>query len=514
MAAAGYTYVGTGYGDLNGYWTMDGVQLPTWRFFTPNAQEAPDYYVEGVRITAEWNKCGFNNIVQSPLPLNVYIPMVYESVPTPNFEIFMMFSRLNGFPNRLPLQLYDMCHSSQYVPGGNQPVGLNDPALDSLVETVKYSLNPAAALNAAWEAQSRLYDPNYAQGLPYMMMHSNLYFSASGPDLLGNVNSPGYGVDNVWTWLGWNKASGTPIYCNGGEPRTLNYLTQRTDYEANILGPTHDTLIRFDPYQLKDIPWQADSWTVEGPVTLTTPGGIPIVNGMKVTYNINQNVYWQDGNRFTASEAAFSIEFLRNNQIPKYLSATQDIVEVYVDDVDTFTVYASRTSPVFVYMWAELACLCPSRVWRWLDGAPLVTILSYDLTANTTDTGPWSYPLTPNGPKTVLFGTGPFVFDSYTPAGMFADLFNWDLNGPNLGYFKTTAEISDLKTELFHSAGDVDRSGAVWASDKWFFGINYGLPVSACPEADLNLDGVIDWEDGVSIASNFGYKREYPSELT
>jgi ABC-type transport system substrate-binding protein len=514
MYQAGYTYTGTGYGDLNGYWTRDGVPLPTWQFFTPTREEAPTYYEHGARITAEWNKCGFNNIIARserlglPLPLNAYLSRVFDEW---NFDIFMMFSRVERFP----LQLYSMCHSSQYVWGSSQPVGLNDPVLDGYVETVKYSLNRAEALEAAWEAQRRLYDPSNAQGLPYMMMHSSLYYSAASPGLLGNVNSPGYGVDNIWTWLNWRWS--TPdnevVYCNGNTPRTLNYLAQRTAYEDSILGLTHDTLIRFDPYQLRDIPWQADSWEMEGPVTLTTPGGVPVINGMKVTYNINPNVYWQDGNKFTASEAAFSISFVRQNMIPKYLSATQNIVEVYVNDADTFTVYASRTSPYYIYMWAEIATLCPSRVWAWLNGSPLRTILGYDLTLNATDTGPWSFPLTANGPKTVLFGTGPFVFDSYTPASMVADLHNWDSNGLNLGYFKLTQEISDLKTEMFYAAGDVDRSGAVWASDKWFFGVNFGKPASAYPDADLNLDGVIDWSDGAIIGAYFGYKKEYPSPL-
>jgi ABC-type transport system substrate-binding protein len=512
MYAGGYVYHGTGYGDLTGYWTDSlNNRLPTWKYYTPTAEVAPTSAQHGARIVEEWHKCGFNNIIHEPTDFNTYTSSVFDDH---NFDIFMIFWSLGRFPT----QLYDMCHSSQYVSGSSQPVGLNDPVLDAEVETVKYSLNRTKQIEAAWAAQEHLYNEANSQALCYMLMYSRVYFNGARPELSGVINSPGYSSDNTWTWLNWNTTAGahgnTVIYCNGEEPQTLNYLAQSTAYEAAIITPVVDALINVDPYQHRDVAWQADSWTVEGPVNLTTPGGISIVNGMKVTYNIAPDVYWQDGNLFTAAEAKFSLDFLRTNQIPNYLSATKDIAEVHVDDADTFTVYSRKTSPFFVYDWAGSANVCPSAVWKGFQGKALSQILSYDLTANGTDTGPWSGDVVEDmGPTTLLFGTGPYVFEKYDPTGMYADLHGWDAKGANLGYFKSTAAIAATIQALFHTTGDMDNSGAVWASDKNMFGLNYGKPATTEPRADLNGDGIIDWSDGAIVGAFFGWKKQYPSPL-
>lgn len=513
MYAGGYVYHGTGYGDLSAYWTKDGVRLPAWKYYTPTAEVAPTSAQHGARIAEEWHKCGFNNIAHEPMDFNTYTSLVFDDH---NFDIYMIFWSLGRFPT----QLYDMCDSSQYVSGSSQPVGLNDPVLDKEVETVKYSLNRTEQIEAAWAAQEHLYNPANAQALCYMLMYSRVYFNGARSDLTGVINSPGYSSDNWATWLNWNKAGGTVIYCNGEEPQTLNYLAQSTAYEAAIIGPEVDALINVDPYQHRDLAWQADSWVIQGPVNVTTPGGISIVNGMEVTFHINDKVYWQDGNKFTAAEAKFSLDFLRTKQIPNFLSATKDIAEVYVDPTDpkglTFTVYSRKTSPFFAYDWAGSANVCPSAVWKGFQSRSLSAILSYDLTANGTNTGPWSgNAVTDPGPSTLLFGTGPYVFEKYDPTGMYADLHAWraDVATGNLGYFKSTTEIADTFTNLFHTTGDIDKSGAVWASDKNIFGLNFGKPATAYPDADLNGDGTIDWSDGAIVGAFFGWKKQYPSTL-
>jgi peptide/nickel transport system substrate-binding protein len=520
MAAAGYTYVGTGYGDLTAHWEKNGVSLPTWKLLGPSYEFSPNFFYYGEAICDEWKRCGFNNIIHVPVDMRLLTKWVYYDR---NFDMFMMFRSLGDFP----LQLHSMTHTSVYGLGDDNCVGLNDPILDDLVQAVMCSLDHEVAVAAAWEAQERLYDPQYPQALPFMALYSRIYFDAARQYLDGVVNSPGYGSDNFWTWLSWhwNTADGmhpgtgdsSVIYCNYGENgeelQTLNPLASSTTFDAKIWQSCYDSGIQMDPYTHTDVVWQYSEYPIiAGPITEVTPNGVKIVDGMSITSKIRDDIYWQDGNKFEADDAIFSLNFLRNNQIPQYVMTWQDIADIYKVDQLTFKVWSNNTSPRYVYYWDKGAYLCPPQVWSWLDGAPLATILSYDPAANTTDTGPWSYPLTPNGPKTQLFGTGPFVFDSYDPLGMYADLHNWDADGINKGYFKTTAEIVDTLADLFHSRGDIDRDGSIWASDKHAYGLSFGRSLGQAeynPDADLNVDGMVDWEDGAVMCASWGKKKEY-----
>ncbi len=515
MYAAGYTYHGTGYGDTTAHWEKDGTPLPNWVFWTPTYEVAPTSAEHGARITDEWHRCGFNNIEHEPADFNTYTSRVFDDH---DFDIFMIFWRMGRFP----LQLYDMCHSSEYVPGSDHAVGLNDPILDDLLETMKYSLDHEAAVAAAWEAEARIYDPQYEQALPYMLLYSRVYFNGAARYLDGVVNSPGYGSDNIWSWLNWrwntvdNMRPGTGddlvIYCNGEEPQTLNPLAGSTVYEANIVDPCFDAGILVDPNTHADVVWQYSAFpTIVGPITETTPNGVYIEDGMSVEFHIRNDIYWQDGQKFDADDAIFSLNFLKDHEIPQLIGVWQDIADIYKVDQLTFKVWANNTSPFHVYNWDGGAFQCPPQVWEWLDGADLSTILGYSPDLNTTSTGgPWFG--TAMGPGTHLFGTGPYVFEGYDPSGMYTDLHGWDADGANPGYFKSTAEIAAIKTEMFHSCGDVDRDGWIWAGDKHDYGLSFGKTLGQTgydPDADLNEDDLVDWEDGAIIGAFWGKKKEY-----
>jgi ABC-type transport system substrate-binding protein len=510
MYNGGYVYHGTGYGDLSAYWTDSlGTKLPTWNFWTPTYEVAPTSAEHGNRICAEWHKCGFNNIIFSPQDFNTYTHSVFYDH---NFDIFMIFWRLGRFPT----QLYDMCYSGEYLhPGSSQAVGLNDSKLDGYLTTFKYSLDHTTAVNAAHAAQDWLYDPTNTQGLPYMLMYSRVYFNAAAKSLDGIVNSPGYGSDNIWTWWNWHwdiSHAASVIYCNGEDPGTLNPLAISTTYEANVVGPTEDAGIAVNPYTHGDVAWQeAQLPTVVGPITTTTAHGVKIVNGMSATYYIRNDIYWQDGNPFDADSAIFSLNFLWKNQIPAYIAVWKDIADIVKNDQFTFTVYANITSPFVVYDWDGGAYICPPKVWSWLDGKPLATILAYDPTANTTSTGPW-FGTANGGPPTQLFGTGAFLFEKWDKVGEYCDLSNWAASGSNKGYYKTSDAIATLKTNLFHAIGDVDSDGQVWTSDKYYFGLAFGSVTGGAhwdARADLTGDGRVDFEDGALIGAFWGKHKEY-----
>jgi ABC-type transport system substrate-binding protein len=545
LKGAGYTYYGTGYGDLTGYWEDPlGDPLPDMTFYTPTYEVAPTSAEHGARIEAEWHRCGLNNIEHEPADFGTYTGLVFDNH---DFDIFMIFWGLSRFP----LQLYGLCHSSEYVLGSDHAVGILDPTLDGYLDTLKYSLDYDEQLEACHNAQKRLYDETNSYGLAYMLLYSRVYFNAATRYLDGNTNQPGYGSDNSWSWNSWHWNTGDGlrpvtgdslvIYCNGEETPTRSPLSSTTVYEWNTIGNAYDGLIAINPYTNEDWAWQAESWTVEGPLTTTITldsdidGGpyegmnsgdsFALVDGMKVTFNLVDGLYWQDGNAVDAGDCEFSLEFLRDNEIPQFIGDWQDIVDVQRIDADEFAVYTNVTSQFLLYDFAGDALLLPPQVWSAMDGDPLADILAYDPTTDYTDTGPWSYadgvdgvPGTgddPNpaniGPKTCLFGTGPLVFDFYDPVGMYSDLHNWDAQGANVGYFKTAAEIQADKSTMLHAVGDVDYNAHVFGGDQSAYAIAFGSKPGDSnwnAAADLNLDDRVNWIDGGLIGAFYDKKLE------
>jgi peptide/nickel transport system substrate-binding protein len=465
------------------YWKKDEQPLPEIYVLTPTIEEDPQSF----EIIAFWIADLATvaiDLIHEPVPSNFLWSRVYNER---NFDVFIIGFHLDRFPDHL----YNWFHSSQDLPGGGNCFGVHDPVLDGLLETLKFSLDHTAKIEACWAAQERLDDGNQEWGLPGLPLYTMSYFDAFKPGLLGIVNSPGYGADNMWTYINihWPVTSpqgGTVAWCVKDEPDIFNPLSGNA-YAWKFMDKVFDPLMAVNPYTLEDIPWIATDWEV-----VTTP------IGMDVTYYLRNDVYWQDGLQYTAWDAEFSLEFIRNNTIPKYKPAWQNITDVEVIGDFTFTVHANVTSQFLIYDWAALAALLPPKVWADWNGQPLEQILARDLS-----TEPGWNGVTP----TNLFGTGPFVFQFYDHVLLYGDLW------ANRNYFLTTTEIHDLKVEMFHRVGDVNRDGYIDIFDLSLIGLSYGcFSWMPCynPDADLNEDGVVDGRDLAILTWHFGDQREYP----
>ena len=527
--SAGYTYSSgdnnwvTPY-DLNNDTILNDL-IPEMRVVTPTYERAPTSAEHGARWCAECNAIGVP-VWHDPREFWPYLANVFGDA---NFDICFVGINVDRFPDFL----YDLCHSSQdclVYPWRYNAPGLCDPELDSLAETVKYSLDHDAKVAACYEVQERLCNESYDYAFAYLPAYSKECFGAHQPGLLGIVNTEGHGSDNMWTYLNMHWEPGHPnerledgktvvVWCLQDEPELLNPTSAGSTYAWTIMNPIFDPLIAVNPYTHEDVPWLAESWTLEeftGTVTLDSEnrylgiqagGTVEVTNGMNVTFNLNSTVEWHDGNPYTPSDAEFNLEFLRNNQIPRYTSMWQHVVDVQVINATAFVVVSNTTSQWLLYDYAGDAALLPPPVWAPLDGKPLNAILGYDPTANTTKpTGAGPRFGTETCPNQ-LYGTGPFIFDYYDPYAEYADM------PANRYYFKSTAEIQSQLVEMFHKIGDVNRNGDVWGVEivrwRWAFGHILGEP-EYDPDADLNEDGIVDAVDGDLIGYNFGYKRTYP----
>jgi ABC-type transport system substrate-binding protein len=408
-----------------------------------------------------------------------------------------------------------MCHSDHDVaihPGDYNKPGCNDPDLDAAVRTIITSLDHEEKLAAAYLAQEILYNENYPNAaFSYMQLYSRILFDGYNPDLRGIVNSPGYCSNNGWTYFNIHWAPGTERYegdetiiewLGGGEPELLNPCSAGTGSAWLVINPTLDGLMAVNPYTHEDLPWMATNWDAE---TWPDAGG-PGVDWMNVTFYLDPAVFWQDGYPFTADDAAFSWNFLKTWEVPRYLGMTMWLEDVEV--LDTYTVRAilNTTSQFLLYDLARTAALLPPQVWdrTWTS---LQEIMQYDPANDHTDTGgPW-FGAGTGFPDTRLFGTGPFVFEYYNPILMVADLHQF------AGYHKPSDQVSMMKTEMFHKIGDVNYDGYINVFDLAALGAAYGARIGwprYNPNADVNSDGICNGRDLALITWHWGEQKEHP----
>jgi ABC-type transport system substrate-binding protein len=486
--------------------------VPYMQLWTPTYEVAPTSAQHGAWFVSDLNTYGLTSIEHVPREFDPYTSDVFD---LGDFDMYMVFWRLGRFPDHLET----MCHSDHdvvEVPGDYNAPGCNDPELDEAVRTIITSLDHDEKMAAAYKAQNILYNESYPNAaFSYMQLYSRTYFNAFNPDLRGIVNSPGYGSDNGWTHLNLHWAEGleriedgrTIIeWIWGEEPELLNPCSATTVYAWDIIDKTLDGLIWVNPYTHEDMPGMAEDWSV---VEWPNQGPYNNETWMNVTFTLRKDIFWQDGNPFVAEDVKFNWLFLRNNEIPRYMGMWQWLVDVEVIDDYTVRAIMNTTSQFLLYDLAGTAALLPPPVWSWLDGKPLDTIMQYNPSTNTTkptDAGPW-FGAGTGFPGTQLYGTGAFVFEYYDPTLMVADL------GQFVGYHKTTEEISDLKVEMFHEIGDVNRDGYIDVFDLSRLGVSYGkfswMP-GYDPDADLNQDGVVDARDLALITWHWGEQREYP----
>lgn len=454
-----------------------------------------------------------------------YLELVYDYA---DFDLYIGFHSLGRFPDHL----YYMCHSSQdclYYPSRLNAPGISDPELDEKLETIMFSLGYTEKMAASHDAQRMLYDENNSQSaLAYMPMYSRMSYNAFNSGLRGLINSHGYGSDNSWTYLNTHWEPGHPnerietgestvIWGLEKEPDKLNPCSSKETREWGIMNRIYDPLTAINPYTHEDLPWLTESWEI-----LEDRDGVP--GAMNVTFNLGTNVYWQDGEPYTAEDARFNWLFLRDNEIPRYSRIWEHIVDVEV--VSTYTVKAvlDIASQWLLYDLSETAALLPPSTWADWDGRPLNEILGRNPSE---ETGPQPDPDTPWYCPTNLYGTGPFIFDHYDAVLIHLDL----LQNPN--YFMTEDEISAQIADMFHEIGDVGQfplpgpwnepDGLIDVWDMTYLTFNFGYfwfepPTDPDDQTDpgyrdyldINSDGVIDTVDISSAAFYQGKQKEYP----
>jgi ABC-type transport system substrate-binding protein len=301
-----------------------------------------------------------------PVPMS-FGAIVYKMLYTHDFDMVAMeWTNLGRFPD----WLYDLFHSSFAVQGAYNFVGFVDNACDALLETIKFDLNRTKVRDACMEFQEHFsYEWN-----PYIVISSGYQASAYGRrnpstgDIrqLGNyVAMPSYCSDNDWTWdlMHWEDTpSGDYVNRRIAQPPSeLHPWYADEPCEWNILDRLISGLLNIVPIgpdTLKDMPWIACNWAV----TYWQWPALGITNGMKLTFNLRHDVYWQNGDQVTAEDVMMNWDMLREWKPGRYSTMWQNLIYTEVESPFTVAAYINQTSITSLYDFADTALFFPKRI--------------------------------------------------------------------------------------------------------------------------------------------------------
>ena len=286
--------------------------------------------------------------------------------------------------------LYDLFYSES-PPEMNYELYKSQVA-DEQLEVLKFDSDPERVKEATWKAQEIIADE-----APFIPLYSQYYISAYRANIKNVVDLPWWtGVVNWNTFL--------TAYPEGNEYTGVLRVAWSSDltqpspmYEINWWWDTmvntviYDYPINLDPNSYEDIPWMAKSWTVE---PWTAPDNVP---GLKITFNLRDDIKWHDGLPFTAEDLTFTWEYARDQQNPVYISYVQNLVKTETPDPYTAVGYLSTTSYWALHWLGYDIPVIPKHIWK--DVADSIT-----------------YQPVSEGK---LIGTGPFMFKEYRPGEYF-----------------------------------------------------------------------------------------------
>ena len=375
------------------YWLApNGTQLPVMKILSPLYSEAWTSYT-CVNMTVErMHAAGLTNVVHEPMAFYTYMDKLEHDH---DFDMYWC-CWLSGSE---PSILYDLYHSSQDFPDGDNRNGIHDSTLDAELEVIHSSTDLAAIENAVSNAQMLL-----SELLPQVPVYSRNMIAALNPNLDGIVNTYDYGAENQWTFLNIHfqgiPLGGTLKWGLTSEPSLLNPANTDT-YSSKVLDRIFDGLLAVNPETGEFMPWIATNWTVE---PWMAPGSVP---GMNITFWLRDDVCWQDNVTFTAEDVKFSLDYSQEHELARpyasWRGSWQNLVEVVVPPANPYVaqVYFNTSSYWLLYDVAEAATLFPKHIWENITDP-----LNFE---------PWNEPHPSDPELTQLIGTGPFYFVEYVP---------------------------------------------------------------------------------------------------
>jgi len=252
--------------------------------------------------------------------------------------------------------------------------GFSNSTYDAVADTILNDPGYTDVFNAVQEAQEILYEQQ-----PYIMLYARANLNVFNTGWDGYVRAAGDTPANFWTFFNVRPAgqeSGGIFYAGQLQyAEDINPFTYQWVWESRVIGEVYDSLLMLDPYTLQDIPWLAESWTVQGEG-----------DGLAFTFHLVQNATWQDGVPFTADDVVFTYEKALE-VLPGRWTMTEFVTGV--DKVDNYTVVVHcNTKSYWAIHLIPPPVIVPEHIWSQVPD-----VLNYDPVEAGT-----------------FIGTGPYIF--------------------------------------------------------------------------------------------------------
>ncbi|MGD0998221.1 MAG: ABC transporter substrate-binding protein [Thermoleophilia bacterium] len=232
---------------------------------------------------------------------------------------------------------------------------------------------------------------------------------------LGDSASPAPASGNDVLRVGW-----------AAEPQTLNPFRQNLIAEFEVTHLNYDYLVGVDAATYQPKPELATSWS-------SSP------DGLTWTFTIRQGVKWQDGQPFTASDVAFTFNYIIKNNLTNFTMFTGGIKDVTAPNATTAVFHLSKPWALMLRMYIPIL---PEHIWSKIPAAKAQSTFQN------------AHPV----------GTGPFQVTSFTPGQTVVMM-------ANKNYWRGAPKVNEVVFESYVNANtmaDDLKSGAI--------SVAWGLP--------------------------------------
>lgn len=264
-------------------------------------------------------------------------------------------------PTRAPQLLSDLFYSLN-IPTSNI-MNFHNTTVDTLIETMNSTFIFSDYKDALSELQIAI-----AQNQPLIPLCTQYQYTAHRTDRFeGWFDQPGAGVANPWSLLQAQLRSGQPerhpITAVGGTlefgltdvPDTLNPILATLPDSWLVLDSLYSRLIRMDPVTGRALPDLARSWVIE-----------PEGNGLRITFNLQNNATWHDGELFTAFDVNFTYNYINDLPGPWPLLQPKPHIEFSsIDVLNNITiVFHTELNGYFAIFDIANPVILPEHLWE------------------------------------------------------------------------------------------------------------------------------------------------------
>ncbi len=275
----------------------------------------------------------------------------------------------------------NLYHSDMYWANGPNYVHFNNTDFDNQIDNLRYASNQTAAIASAKEAQNIL-----AEQVGILPLFATVGYKAHRSQWTDVVNELGNGADNWWTFVLTHQKNmttgGTLRYGITGDPGGVNPLWLGFHPFMSFASLIYDPLLRVRDLETV-VPSVAKSWEIGTWLNPDTGK-----NATKLTFNLNEHVYFHDGAQLTSADVNFTLQYSKTHQVGMNYPKVINVNHVETPDPHKIIIYTNVTNPWSLY-WVGSLPILPKHKWQTITDPSVPT------------------------PELTVTGSGPFKFIEY-----------------------------------------------------------------------------------------------------